>query len=67
MLVVIVYLRLEEGLLAVLLVSLQLPDINGVVAAVQVGQLHEQLMGSLQLSQGTLIVSQLVGIASRPL
>ena len=59
------HLGLQEGLSTVLLMCLQLFEVDGVVAAVQVGELHEELVSRLQLCQGALIVCQLVGIPSR--
>ncbi len=61
------YLCLSKGFLAVLFVSLQLLDVNGVVAAVQLQEACKQRVGSLQLLQRPLILRQLVGIPSRPL
>ena len=61
------YLCLGKGFLAVLFVSLQLLDVDGVVAAVQLQEANKQGVGSLQLLQGPLILRQLVGIPSRPL
>ncbi len=63
----VAYLCLGKGFLAVLFVSLQLLDVDGVVAAVQVQEASEQGVGSLQLLQRPLILWQLVGIPSRPL
>ena len=40
------YLCLQERLFTVLLVGLQLFEVDGVVAAVKMGKLHEELVGS---------------------
>lgn len=61
------YLCLGKCFLAVLFVSLQLLDVDGVVAAVQLQEASEQRVGSLQLLQRPLILWQLVGVPSRPL
>lgn len=61
------YLCLGKGFLTVLFVSLQLLDVDGVVAAVQLQEASKQGVGSLQLLQRPLILWQLVGIPSRPL
>jgi hypothetical protein len=61
------YLCLGKGFLTVLFVSLQLLDVDGVVAAVQLQEASKQGVGSLQLLQRPLILWQLVGIPSWPL